>query len=236
MKSLLIFLFVAHGIPAICQIHANSGPMIKAPLATAEFFTDVSGRPIFPGGYVDVHGSPFWQEDWKPAYVVLGTGKKLAGLLVRLDLLKHEVYYMDETHNEMIAKKGVVKELVFVENGDSIRFRAGFPPIENNTLATLYEVLATGKTVLLKQHIKVIMETKPFNSATTERTFVGKEEYYLSKQGQTKLTKIKKDRKDVLEALADRQKNVEGYMKSNGLKCRSEKDLIEIVGYYNALE
>ncbi|MFZ5972174.1 MAG: hypothetical protein ACOYXA_11335 [Bacteroidota bacterium] len=221
--------------PALAQIHADSGPAIRSTLSTAEFFTDVSGRPVFPGNYVDVSGTPFLQEDWQPAFAELNSGKKLAGLLVKLDLLKQELYYLDEQRKEMIAKKGVVRQLIFTEGTDSTTFRSGYPPAGANTLATYYQVLAEGTVHLLKHQRKVINETKRFNAATIERQFVLMEEYFLFDTRTQALTKIKKDKDSLLEALPDPQSQLKQHVATAKYKFRKEEDLLRVVDFYNSM-
>ncbi len=221
--------------PALAQIHADSGPAIKSTLSAAEFFTDVSGRPVFPGNYVDVSGTPFLQEDWRPAFAELNSGKKLMGLLVKLDLLKQELYYLDEQRKEMIAKKGVVRQLTFAEGADSVTFRSGYPAAATNTLATYYQVLTEGTVHLLKHQRKVINETKRFNSATIERQFVLVEEYFLFDTRTKALTKIKKDKSSLLEALPDPQSKLKQHIQNEKYKFRKEADLLKVVDFYNSI-
>lgn len=232
----LPFLFCLGASHAWSQIHADSGPLIKSPLATSEFFTDVSGRPVFPSNYVDVSGTPFAYEDWRAAAITLGSGRKLAGVQVKLDLLKHEVYYIDERGKEMIAKRGVIHQISFPDKSDSTVYRSGFPALEENTTATLYEVLADGRVVLLKQTTKVIQELKRFNSATIERKFVLREAYFLFHRDDKKMKTVRRDRKVVVEALADRQESVQRFLDENRNRCRTEADLVDVVTYYNALQ
>lgn len=230
------FLFYLLTSPAWCQIHADSGPMVNSPLATSEFFTDVSGRPLFPSNYVDVSGTPFRYADWRPAVITLSSGRKLSGVQVKLDLLKHEVYYIDERGSEMIAKRGVIHQIALPDGRDSVFYRSGFPPIQENTAATLYEVLADGRVSLLKQTTKVIQELKRFNSATIERQFVSQEAYFLFHKDNKIMEMVRKDRKLVLEVLADRQESVRLFLEENRNRCRTESDLVEVVTYYNSLQ
>jgi hypothetical protein len=218
------------------QIHSNSGPAINSPLATAEFFTDVSGRPLLPSGYIDVVGSPFLADEWQPAHVLLHTGRSLTGIQVKLDLLKQELYYKDEAGKEMIAKKGIVRELHLYnsQRGDSTHYRSGYPLQESRTAATLYQVLAPGRVALLKHTTKIIQEVKRFNSATTEREFVQKSEYFVYDEVKRTLLKVKKDKKAMLETLAPQAAGLEQFLQETRNKCRTEEDLIAAVNFCNA--
>ena len=230
------FVFCFFSTSLCAQIHSNSGPAVNSPLATSEFFTDVSGKPLFPSGYVDVIGSPFLSDEWQPAHVALQTGRSLDGILVKLDLLKQELYYKDEKGKEMIAKKGIVQAMrVYdAQRGDSTHYRSGYPLQESRTAATLYQVLANGRAELLKHTSKTIQEIKRFNSATTEREFVLKSEYFVFDRTKGTLLKIKKDRKALMDALSDQAPALEQYLQDTRNKCRSEEDLIAAVNFYNS--
>lgn len=76
-----------------------------------------------------------------------------------------------------------------------------------------------------------MIEQQPFNSATVEQSVKTTEKYYLLKDNA--LIPIKKP-KDLLEALNDKSAQLEKFKKEKS-NASLEKNLVEIVSFYNTL-
>jgi hypothetical protein len=86
---------------------------------------------------------------------------------------------------------------------------------------------------LLLLQRKIVIEEKPFNSATATRKFQLENIYYLYVNNQ--LEKIKKSKKGILSGLADQGSLMQDYFSQSKNSGRSEEELIAAIKYYNTI-
>lgn len=185
----------------------------------ADRFYDISGQPFFPVHYENVNGTPYLFDDWMVSRITLKGGRILDQVKTNLHLMTKELHYLDARGNIMIA------------NGDFIELLevSGKQFIAHSPAGTFFEVLAPGNAMLLKQYYKVLMETKPYNSATVEKNFILQEQVFLFYGG--KMTEI--NRADDLLQVLDTDHSLEHFVKSAGLKRKSKESWIRMVGHFN---
>ncbi len=71
-------------------------------------------------------------------------------------------------------------------------------------------------------------------AAGTTKSFKDEQDYYILKNGT--MTPVKRDEKDILAALADKEPQVTAFIKSNRIKVKNDVDLGKLFDYYNTLE
>lgn len=197
---------------------------------------DVTGNPIMLQQYIDVQGSPFYNPEWITGKMTLVSNKVYKNVNMKYDQLKDKVY-VKANNGDMILLGDKVKEFtldypVMGATSEKI-FRLGYFNIPDATADSYFEVLADGKTQLLKRSTKIIQENKEYNSASSTKTFVEIVKYYIVTQGNG--TQIKKDKKSILKALTDKQPLLETYIKDNALNLKLDTDIAKLVTYYNTL-
>ncbi|MEJ8803696.1 hypothetical protein [Pontibacter sp. H249] len=202
--------------------------------ASAQFaIVDQMGQPFLEKAYTDVRGSAYLYETWMKGSVTTDKGVTYEGV---------ELMY-DQVADELIFKSGngepnkfVQQIMEFTINGANSKkhlFRKGFIPVDAANPHTYYQVLADGQVQLLKRTSKNIFEELPYGSSTKVKTFHSDTHYYIAKND--KLTKIKKDKKSILKALSDNEKEIEAYIKTNRLDLKNDEALAGLVNYYNSL-
>jgi hypothetical protein len=97
-----------------------------------------------------------------------------------------------------------------------------------------------GKATLLKYSKKVVMETKPFNSATIQKNFVTSESYLLVVGDNVTEVKSANDIYEVLAASAEAVErrwadNLKEFAKKEKLRQRAVESWVKIVDYYNSI-
>ena len=104
----------------------------------------------------------------------------------------------------------------------------------NEANATIYEVLDSGKISLLKQVDITFRDEKKYSEAVITRHFDRKEtDFLLLPNGEYK--KLEKNRSFISGVMVDKLKEIDAYITSHNLKCKSTKDFQQIVNYYNSL-
>lgn len=93
-----------------------------------------------------------------------------------------------------------------------------------------------GRPVMVKQYLDV--KGSPYlDDAWQEgwvKSILEQQNYYLADRN-GKLTKLKKDRRSLLQALGVKQTELEQYTRTNRLDLRKEQDMTKLVMYYNSL-
>lgn len=214
-----------------CQIHVfgqrEGARQLPASYSLNDKLVDLKGEPLLTGNSVSADGTPFYSAEWHTASVLLGNGKKLAPVLIRINLEKDEIHFLNQAANgvERIAGKGIVREVAFLEQSrrDSTRFRSGFDPYDGNDLLTFYHVLSTGKMTLLKRTKKILIEEKAFNSATITRRFDTDNSYYVFNGRE--LQKLKRNKSSLVTLFQDEHKKIEDYLSHKKPALRFDGDL-----------
>lgn len=203
----------------------------------AQTMQDVNGRPVLERKYTDVEGNPYLTEQWLKGSVTLVSGESYNNLMLKYDLVKNEPLFQN-SNGEVMTFVNPVRQFTLTGAANSeksdLLFRNGFKAADGGTAETFYQVLSEGETPLLKKVVKVVDETKAFNSATAVKTFQQVQMYFLVKDGLP--LKVRKEKKVILEALGDHSPELEDYIKTNKLNLKSEPALVSLVTYYNSLK
>lgn len=229
MRSYLIatiFLFVLFNTSK----NANAQSMeFKA----SPFVATASGSPLMVTSYSDYIGSPFFNQKWAKANVILRTGTVIKDTLVKYSDLKDELFTRIGSDRYGFFNNTVIAFTITNPNGTQSHFNI-FPDNGKFADGAFFEVLSNGETKLLKKNAKTITETKEgIGTAVVTPTIVDNIDYYLLING--KAIRIKKDRKNTIAILKDKQKELHAYIQTARLNLKNDNDLIRLINYYNTL-
>jgi hypothetical protein len=210
----------------VYSIVATSGDV----MAQATPINDMYSIPLKTQSYTNIEGSPYLNENWVKGSVKFKDSKPLINLDLKFDQVK----------GVLIFKNDLDQEFAFVTNVQEFdlpligMFRSGYPNIKGTNDKTFFQVLADGKTQLLKYTKKAILETKPFYSGTTQRSIVQDTKYYIFKSDGM-LVKVKYDPSSIINHLEDREAELTDYVKKYKLNWNNEDSFIKLIEYYNSL-
>jgi hypothetical protein len=197
---------------------------------------DAKGALIPEGNYTNIEGTPYLHSEWLKGMLTLANEKSYNHMRMKYDEVKDKVYVEGANH-EMIALVDKVKDfnLEFPVDGTVVNrhFKNGYLNIPGTAADAYFEVLAEGKTSLLKRSSKIIQENKEFNSATITKFFTESIRYYLYTGGRG--IQVKKDKKALLAALGNKQTELEAYIKDQKLNLKTDADVVKLIVYYNTL-
>ena len=154
---------------------------------------------------------------------------------LKLDLLKNELHYLDPSGKEMIATIPLQQVILIdtVHNLNYIFINSFFIPATNLDAENgWYQLLDNGRAGIYKKLTKVITETRPYGSATTEQVIITSSRYFIIYNNQ--LIRIKKF-KDLPDILTDKKTELHSFIKTNKLTGKSDEDYNMVMTYYNAL-
>lgn len=213
----------------ICLLYFSASSQTNAQLIQND-----QGAPFLGINYTDVKGHPYLFENWTEGTVKLSNGKSYTNVQLKYNLLRDELFFKDIKTDQLLAFVIAVVEFKLNDKEiNSILYRNGYKAIDDNTEKSYYQVLFDGGTQLLKRTSKKINEEKPFNSASTIKSFEVLNFYYISNNNT--LIRIRKDKKSILAALANHGSALEKYLQEKSLNLKNEEDLIQFIQYYNSL-
>ncbi len=182
----------------------------------------------------DIRGNPFWDEDWKAAFLYSDNLKVLV-LKVKLNLYKDDVYYTTPDSVVMIAKSGLVKGITFFKTQDTSSIIGNFVYLKTDDENDyhFYEIMNPGKAQLLKKY-RVTLFKPPFDplTGTSDWNYVTKAIYYIYFNG--KLSQIKGNNKDALLSILHPSSSSFEWLHKNQNKLKSSPDILSFLAYYNS--
>jgi hypothetical protein len=194
----------------------------------------INGLGYFPAPVFS--GTPFFDENYKYADIVLSKTRKFTSVKMRIDLEMHMVQFI-ASGMEGELQPGIVKEVSYVDTtADGIlfyKFRTGYPASDNRTSNHFYIVMAEGSCSLLRLVEKKITQRK--NEITNEvfKDYENVESFYLFTKGEMK--RLKKDKDFIMAELADKQVQVNEFVQANKINFRNMDQLVKLINYYNTL-
>lgn len=198
-----------------------------------QFMKDGLGRPIKENKFIQTDGSPYLYDNWLKGEVKSNNGVVDAGNELRYDIAEDRILFKGRKGEEMDFVDLIVSFTLYSDTGKR-NFRR-FGDIPEYKGLPFFEVLNEGeKLLLLKKTIREAMYNKAYGSATTTKSFSESTRYYLMKSDGS-YKKIKKDRKVIIEALADKATEIEAYLQTNKTDFKKDADLSRLLTYYNSL-
>jgi hypothetical protein len=204
------------------------------------FANDINGRPLYLKTEYRAEGSPYYYDEYSYADITTVDGKVYKSVLVKLDLVENLVLYKMEDGKEMIATTPLKKVSFY----SSVIGEKMHPAITLETVggsiniekAKVYEVLADGKTKLLKQISITYSDDKQYGESTITRKFKRSSGYYSLTAGiDAEPKKLTRSKTAILELFSSQKDSVRNYIEQHKLDCKSEKDLVKIFEYYQKI-
>ncbi len=214
----------------------NNGVVVEGKWASQIYVSDVNGRP-FKNRNEDVSGSPFFDENFKYADIILTRGRKFTGVKTRIDMSTQAVHFISTNGIEIMMDAGGAKEVSYADTtAEGIlfyKFRTGYPSIDMKTANNFYQVLSEGNCTLLKSIEKKVSTRKNDISGEIFKDYETSETPYLFMKGEMK--RLKKDKDFLLGELSDKQVQLAEFMQSQKLSVRNIEHIARLVNYYNSL-
>lgn len=181
----------------------------------------------------EVVGDAYLFEDWVPASITFSEGAEVQDLPVNVDLLNQRVEIKAGNQvkvayafqvRDFVVKNPLKEDTKFISLND-LRLADG------EKLKGFGQLLYDGQVKLVKRPYVSIKKAKyipGFEVGSLNPEIVDKEKFYLLQD--KVLTEVKRK-----PGFGKHNAQMKKYMKENKLKTKREKDLVEIVAYYNSL-
>lgn len=186
--------------------------------------------------YSDITGNPFMYGDFHSGEFFLTTGERV-NLVLRYDIYADQIHIKDNKNNVFALIHPDRLSLIVIDTVKFVYSPIQKPGNEEASGKGSYFILKTdGKcSLLIKKNIRIqsaelpkaYQEAKPAKFIHTDDTYYVKLENGNAVRAGTK--------KELLDILSDKRKDVAGFINSNKLGAKKEDDLIRIISFYNSL-
>lgn len=200
-------------------------------VATQNFANTTDGSPVPIVKYENVTGSPYLIDDWSTALVKLQSGQTYKDVKVKYDQVSDELRF-ENNGKELVFINPISEFKIKLPKNNSVKdlyFKCGFAPDPK----AFYQVLAEGKTTLIKKNRKIIVDKTPYNSATAVKVFEPQTKYYLYRDH--KFEGIKNNKKTILGILSDKTAVLNSYIQKENINLNRDEDFGKLITYYNSL-
>ncbi len=188
--------------------------------------------------YSECKGSPFWNNNWNPAILVLNNGKAVRLNSVRLDLYTNQLRYKLGQGPELVAKAGTVEKIIFLNSADTAKVFGAFESfndvgrMQNKTYAPFCQVLNFGKVQLVKSYM-ITMDKKvdPIEGKTIT-IFQSQVNYYLLRD--KIFSPLKRLNKENVLSFVITNADANNWLETQKNKLKNETEIISFLDYYNS--
>jgi hypothetical protein len=200
---------------------------LSANLLSAQqmYLTNINGDPVFTKTYTEIKGSAFLSDLWLEGTAVTVNGATYKNIKLKYDLFKDQPYFKQKEADEgLYSFTETIKTFTLINLNVEETYMLGFPAVDNLTNDSYYLVLGQYQgNYLLKKTIKTVSESRPYNSTSTEKTFMEQQVYYLLKDG--KMSRFKPSKKEFLTYFPNQTEKINTYLKANDVDFKNAAEL-----------
>jgi len=194
------------------------------------------GRLATEVNHAEIEGSPYLSDEWINGLVKFGDGRTYKDIPLKYNQANDVLYFQNDKKETLTFVKQVADFIITYssDNEDHVKhFKSGFADISGYTTQNFFEVLVEGTAQLLKKNHKHIVSESGMALGTTTQKYADSESYYLVIAD--KAYTLKRDKKAILAILANKQAELEQFIKTNKLNLKEDRDLAKLIAYYNSI-
>jgi hypothetical protein len=192
----------------------------------------VSSKMLNPEKYSGIRGTPFLVDKW-----MIGTVTTTKGVYQNLEL-KFNVYdnalFFNKNDESFELQDDIVSFTLMPKPDDPASYLIYKRGITGADLKDYQyvQVLLEGNINLYKLDLKQLSEMSEINAGIV-KTFTNNSKYYIGSNKNLQFIKLNKA--EFLNALKDKQEQVQKYCSEKKISFKKDADFIEVLKYYNSL-
>lgn len=231
----LLLVLSAVFAPAFGQVFIEASPVGTVPGGAIIVYGMGGSNPRIP--YERIKGSPFYRHEWRQAYLLDPGGRSLGRHETRLNLVTHEVHFIDARGMELAANDGTVSQVIF---RDTVEGRMVQTVFRNDLDAVnadygrsrrYAQVMNEGDISLLKVVARTGIQADSLFGTQKRYYFSDRNDYYLMVD--KRVERIKKLGADDLSAFLPTKLQDEAFIRDNRLKLTKEADAVRYIDHLN---
>ena len=219
------------------QVFIEASPVGTAPGGAIVVYGMGGTNPRIP--YERIKGSPFFRHEWRKASMLDPGGRSLGRHDARLNLVTHEVHFMDARGMELAAAEGNVAQVAFEDtvDGRSVLtvFRNDFDAVnaEYGRSRRYAQVMNSGGVSLLKVVIRTGMQGDSLFGTQKRYYFSDRNDYFLMVD--KRVERIRRLGSEELSAFLPSRMQDPGFLRENRLRLNREADVLRYIDHINAM-
>ena len=238
MKPYILILLTL--ITSYCAAQTVPDPSLYEAKVNLQELGSVSGTgtvQTFDNRYEGTKGTPYVFETWYPGEIFLKSKSKVLVKEMNYNCYDNELVYLDPATKVIRLINRFTVDLFYILNGSDTLLFAPIEP-ENDGEFLFAQVLYNGGSIVYKQHQKEFVKANYEGGYSADRKydeFADKSDLYISRQNDEKFHKVKKSKKQILEAFPGTEDEISSYIKAEKLDLKDEEDVIILLKYYDSL-
>jgi hypothetical protein len=224
-------------LSAVGQVFIEAAPVGTAPGGAIIVYGMGGSNPRIP--YERIKGSPYYRHEWRQAYLLDPGGRSLGRHDTRLNLVTHEVHFVDAKGMELAANEGTVSQVIFRDTVDGRMvqtvFRSDYDGVnaEYGRSRRYAQIMNEGDISLLKVIVRTGIQADSLFGTQKRYYFSDRNDYFLLVN--KKVERIKKLGADELSVFLPTKLQDEAFIRENRLKLNREADAVRYIDHLNAL-
>lgn len=214
-------------VGAMCFSTFIAVQKVKAQAQTNLMSIEVDGVRAKDYNTAEIEGSPFLNEEWIAGTATNNTTGETYNVSLKYDIAIDKLIFRGKDDGAM---NFTVPISSFKLGDDS--YSNGFPAVDDWNATTYYKVMGAGKNKLLRHFYKKKQTVRDIGGLLSYK-YEDIDIYYLLKDG--KMTSIKPNKGNLLDALSDKKEKVEAFAKQNKINFKNDADLAKLMDYYNSI-
>src|SRR4029453_13794871 len=112
MRLQLFFLVAASAFVSLASAQVEKTHGASVPSTRTFFLDELFKEPYKQNFLADVKGSPFLNDNWQSANLILVNGQEFQNLMVKLNLYTHELVFLSKTGSEVTLLDGIIDRCI----------------------------------------------------------------------------------------------------------------------------
>jgi hypothetical protein len=177
-------------------------------------------------------GNIYLGETWPKGELVLKDGKTIENYRFRYDVYADQMQFISDKDTLAFAAPSEMLSVTF----EGMPFIYSSYECTGMLMKGYFELLVPGEIqLLLKRTVTYHLVEQGEEAVQQKDTYLINETYFL-KHGKLPAQKLLCNKRSALDALKDRRKEMDEFLKSSDNKVRTREDLKKIIAYYNGLK
>lgn len=184
--------------------------------------------------YANYPGSTFLLDNFSNAKVTMTDGRVYDNLKINYDIIGERIlFYNPDLKIDQVFAEAPFSFIISDLNEQNKRIFIRGEKTKGLNPKVYYEILTNGRMILLKEYSRKIIEGRQDNSILTTKIIEPGQKYYLQTPQNT--ISIRLDEKNIIDAMVDKKEKIKEFISNQKLKLKNEKNVIEVINYYNSL-
>jgi hypothetical protein len=198
-----------------------------------QILKDMNGKQLLETKYVDVKGSPFFEDRYIKGSATLQNKQTFNNLFLRYDQVQDMVYFKNDMaeENAMTFASPAVEFKIPMGTDTAVFAKLATGNLKNDGY---YQVLYNGSTTLLKKIRKKLVTKSTYGTSGEEKNISSIVNYFII-TANGKLLPFNRETKSILKTLGNKQEAMEKYISADSLDLKKDKDLAAVIAYYDTL-